>query len=71
MSLAVDNPILNNPFGEPKEYWIYEEGLPKRIALSNRQRQRCSKAGQRSGCPGKFQGEKEPAYLGENRAGVV
>ncbi len=27
MSLAVDNPILNNPFEEPKEYWIYEEGL--------------------------------------------
>lgn len=26
MSLAVDNPILNNPFEEPKEYWIYEEG---------------------------------------------
>jgi len=25
MSLAVDNPILNNPFEEPKEYWIYEE----------------------------------------------
>ena len=23
MSLAVDNPILNNPFEEPKEYWIY------------------------------------------------
>ena len=26
MSLAVDNPILNNPFEEPKEYWIYDEG---------------------------------------------
>ncbi len=26
MSLAVDNPILNNPCGEPKEYWIYDEG---------------------------------------------
>ncbi len=23
MSLAVDNPILNNPFEEPKEYLIY------------------------------------------------
>ena len=31
MSLAVDNPILNNPFEEPKEYWIYEEGQPKRM----------------------------------------
>jgi len=26
MTLAVDKPILNNPFEEPKEYWIYEEG---------------------------------------------
>lgn len=25
MSLAVDNPILNNPFEEPKDYWIYDE----------------------------------------------
>jgi hypothetical protein len=25
MSLAVDNPIINNHFEEPKEYWIYEE----------------------------------------------
>jgi hypothetical protein len=25
MSLAVDEPILNNPFEEPKECWIYEE----------------------------------------------
>lgn len=24
MSLAVDNPIINNHFEEPKEYWIYE-----------------------------------------------
>lgn len=32
MSLAVDNPILNNPFEEPKEYWIYEEGQPKRMS---------------------------------------
>ena len=26
MSLAVDEPILNNPFEEPKGYWIYQEG---------------------------------------------
>lgn len=32
MSLAVDNPILNNPFEEPKEYWIYEEGQPKKMS---------------------------------------
>lgn len=32
MSLAVDNPILNNPFEEPKEYWIYDEGHPKRMS---------------------------------------
>lgn len=32
MSLAVDNPILNNPFEEPKEYWIYSEGQPKRMS---------------------------------------
>ena len=32
MSLAVDNPILNNPFEEPKEYWVYEEGHPKRMS---------------------------------------
>ncbi len=25
MSLAVDEPILNNPFEEPKVYWVYEE----------------------------------------------
>jgi len=31
MTLAVDKPILNNPFEEPKEYWIYEEGQPKRM----------------------------------------
>jgi hypothetical protein len=29
MSLAVDEPILNNPFEEPREYWFYEEGHPK------------------------------------------
>jgi hypothetical protein len=27
MSLAVDEPILNNPFEEPREYWVYEELL--------------------------------------------
>lgn len=32
MSLAVDNPILNNPFEEPKEYWIYDEGQPKKMS---------------------------------------
>ena len=32
MSLAVDNPILNNPFEELKEYWIYDEGQPKRMS---------------------------------------
>jgi len=32
MSLIVDNPILNNPFEEPKEYWIYDEGQPKRMS---------------------------------------
>lgn len=32
MSLAVDNPILNNPFEEPRKYWIYEEGQPKRMS---------------------------------------
>jgi hypothetical protein len=31
MTLAVDKPILNNPFEEPKEYWIYDEGQPKRM----------------------------------------
>jgi hypothetical protein len=25
ISLAVDNPILNNPFEEVKEYWIPDE----------------------------------------------
>jgi hypothetical protein len=30
MSLAVDNPILNNPFYESKKYWVYEEGQSKR-----------------------------------------
>lgn len=32
MSLAVDNPILNNPFEEPREYWIYDEGQPKKMS---------------------------------------
>jgi len=31
MTLAVDKPILNNPFEEPREYWIYDEGQPKRL----------------------------------------
>ncbi len=31
MTLAVENPILNNPFEEPKKYWIYDEGQPKRM----------------------------------------
>jgi hypothetical protein len=32
MTLAVDKPTLNNPFEKPKEYWIYEEGQPKRMS---------------------------------------
>jgi hypothetical protein len=32
MSLAVDNPILNNPYEEPNEYRTYEEGQPKRMS---------------------------------------
>jgi len=28
MSLAVDNPIVNNPFEEPTQYWEYSEGQP-------------------------------------------
>ena len=31
MTLAVDKPIQNNPFEEPKEYWIYDEGQLKRM----------------------------------------
>jgi len=31
MSLAVNEPILNNPVEAPKEYWIYDKGQPKRI----------------------------------------
>lgn len=26
----VDQPILNNPFEPPKEYWVFEDGLPRR-----------------------------------------
>jgi len=26
MSLAVDEPILNNPFEEPRKYWVFVEG---------------------------------------------
>lgn len=26
----VDQPILNSPFGEPEEHWVFEEGLPRR-----------------------------------------
>jgi len=26
MSLAVDEPILNNPFEEARKYWVYVEG---------------------------------------------
>ena len=29
MNLAVDNPILNNPFEEPTRYWLYEQGQPR------------------------------------------
>ncbi|HHT9146335.1 MAG: hypothetical protein Q7J76_08840 [Candidatus Brocadiaceae bacterium] len=25
MSLAVDEPILNDPFEAPREYWVYDE----------------------------------------------
>lgn len=28
MNLAVDQPILNNPFAEPTRYWIYQSGQP-------------------------------------------
>ena len=28
MSLLVDNPILNSPFGEATRYWAYEDGQP-------------------------------------------
>jgi type III restriction enzyme len=29
MTLAVDNPIVNNPFEEPSQYWDYREGQPE------------------------------------------
>lgn len=28
MSLLVDNPIVNNPFEEPQQHWVYEQGQP-------------------------------------------
>ncbi len=28
MNLAVDNPILNNPYAEPLRYWLYQQGQP-------------------------------------------
>jgi len=34
MSLAVDEPILNNPFEEHREYRVYEEGQAKRMSGS-------------------------------------
>lgn len=37
MSLAVDEPILNNPFEEPKEYWVYEEGQPIRLCIERKE----------------------------------
>jgi hypothetical protein len=27
LRLPVDEPILNNPFEELREYWLYEEGV--------------------------------------------
>jgi hypothetical protein len=36
MSLAVDNPILSNPFEVPKEYWKYDEGQPIKIITGER-----------------------------------
>lgn len=32
MSLAVDEPILNNLFEEPKGYRLYEERQPKKMS---------------------------------------
>lgn len=32
MSLAVDEPILNNLFEEPREYRVNEEGRAKRLS---------------------------------------
>jgi hypothetical protein len=28
MSLALYNPIVDSPFGEPTRYWDYKEGQP-------------------------------------------
>ncbi len=28
-NLIVDNPIINDPFGEPTRYWLYTEGQPQ------------------------------------------
>lgn len=28
---AVDDPILNNPYEEPKEHWFYKDGVPSRV----------------------------------------
>ncbi|MDW8008063.1 MAG: DEAD/DEAH box helicase family protein [Chloroflexota bacterium] len=27
-SLAIDNPVVNSPYAEPRRYWTYEEGQP-------------------------------------------
>jgi hypothetical protein len=32
MSLAVAETIINNHFEEPKGYWVYKEGHPKRMS---------------------------------------
>jgi type III restriction enzyme len=31
MPIALDNPIQNDPFEEPKKYWLYKEGHPNLI----------------------------------------
>ena len=28
---AVDNPILSGPYDEPKEHWLYREGVPFKV----------------------------------------
>jgi type III restriction enzyme len=28
-ALAVDQPIINDPYQEPTRYWLYESGQPK------------------------------------------
>jgi len=30
-NLVVDNPIVNNPFQEPTQYWLYTEGQPQLV----------------------------------------